>query len=395
MSTGSWWPGARLVAGRALAEGGSSKSWRIVTLLMLLAGLAVAIVPRLLGSQTPQYTLGVVGDVPAGLSTQLQGAAALGDFTVNIATYPDAAAAEQAVRDGDADAALVETDGAGTLYVSADGSATFPAIVSQAVLADRITTTLQGYGLSATEIAAIRATPPPEQVPVGKVANEGRAAVGMVVGIVLYLTLILTGTTIATAVATEKTTRISEVLLAVLRPTQLLVGTVIGVGVLGLAQVAAVGVPAGIAVLTGSSFDLPTAAVGDIALGLVWFVLGICVYAFLFAAMATLVQKVTEVGSAILPVNVLLIGSYLLAVIVTIQDPNSPVSVAASLFPFSAPLVMPVRWASGLVPAWQLGLAFVLAAGAAVGLALLASRIYARGLTLSGRRVKLREAISG
>jgi ABC-2 type transport system permease protein len=235
--------------------------------------------------------------------------------------------------------------------------------------------------------------PPPEQVPLGRVADEGRAGVGFAVGIVLYISLLLTGTTIATAVATEKTTRISEVLLAVLKPTQLLVGTVIGVGILGLIQVAALGIPAAIGLLSGTSFDLPPGAAVDITLGFVWFGLGIGLYAFLFAAMATLVQKVTEVGSAIMPINAVIIGSYLLAVIVTVQDPNSVASVVASVFPLSAPLVIPVRWASGLVPYWQLVLAMVLVAAAAVGLALLASRIYARGVATTGRRVRLLEAV--
>jgi ABC-2 type transport system permease protein len=229
---------------------------------------------------------------------------------------------------------------------------------------------------------------------VGRVADEGRAAVGFVVGIVLYLALILTGTSISAAVALEKSTRISEVLLAVLRPTQLLVGTVLGVGVLGLTQIAAIAVPAAVGVATGTDLDLPVSAAGDIALGVVWFVLGMLMYAFVFAALATLVEKVTEVNTATLPVNVLLIGSYLLAVTVTVRDPNSWASVAASLVPFSAPLVMPIRWASGLVPVWQLVLAMGLVAATAVGLALLASRIYARGLTLSGRRIKLREVLT-
>jgi ABC-2 type transport system permease protein len=394
MSSGSWWAGTRLVAGRALGEGWSSKSWRIVTALMLLTGLAIVIVPRLLGDERPSYTLATEEQqAPAGLEVQLQSAAALGNFDVELITVPDAAAAESVVRDGRADAALAATGERGTLYVAADGGGTFPAIVSQVVLAARITDALRGYGLDQDQVAQIQATPPPEQVPVGRVADEGRAGVGFAVGIVLYVSLILSGTTIATAVATEKTTRISEVLLAVLRPTQLLVGTVLGVGILGLIQVAALAVPAAGGLLAGSDLDLPSSAAIDISLGFVWFLMGICLYAFVFAAMATLVQKVTEVGTAIMPVNVVLIGSYLLAVIVTVQDPNSPVSTAASLFPLSAPLVMPVRWASGLVPGWQLVLAMVLTLAAAVGLALLASRIYARGLTMTGRRVKLREAI--
>jgi ABC-2 type transport system permease protein len=81
-------------------------------------------------------------------------------------------------------------------------------------------------------------------------------------------------------------------------------------------------------------------------------------------------------------------------VTVTVSDPNSWASVAASLFPLSAPLVMPIRWASGLVPGWQLVLAMGVAAATAGLLALFASRIYARGLSRTGRRLKLREVLS-
>ena len=63
----SWWSGTRLVAGRALREGWSSKSWRVVTILMLTAGLAIVIVPRMLGGDTPRYTLATVGESPAGV----------------------------------------------------------------------------------------------------------------------------------------------------------------------------------------------------------------------------------------------------------------------------------------------------------------------------------------
>ena len=394
MDGGTWWSGTLLVAGRSLVEGVSSRSWRVVTALMLLLGLAVVVVPRLVGEQDVTYRLATVGETDAGLAAPLQAAAGAGGFEVDFAVVADADAAEQAVREGDVDVAVAGTGADTTLYVRSDNFSTFPALVSQAVLAQTTTASLADAGLSPAQITAIQATPPPEQVSVGRVADEGRAAVGFVVGIILYLALILTGTSIAAAVALEKSTRISEVLLAVLRPTQLLVGTVLGVGALGLTQIAAIAVPAGIGVATGTDLDLPSSATGDIVLGVAWFVLGLLLYAFVFAALATLVEKVTEVNTATLPVNVVLIGSYVLAVTVTVRDPNSWASVASSLFPLSAPLVMPVRWASGLVPVWQLALAMGLVAATAVGLALLASRIYARGLTLSGRRVRLREVLT-
>ncbi len=389
-----WWAGTRLVAGRALREGTASRSWRVVTVVMLLLGLAVVVVPRLVGDQQVTYTIATIGDPPPLLREQLDALATSGDVEVTVLTVRNADVAKQAVQSGDADVAVVGTGPDVRLLVSTDLTGTFPALVSQAVLNQATSDALRAAGLDPAQIAAVQSTPPPEQVPVGPVADEGRAGVGFVVGIVLYLALILTGTGIATAVATEKSTRISEVLLAVLRPTQLLVGTVLGMGALGLMQIGALAVPAGIGLAAGDGVDLPASASGDVALGVVWFVLGLLLYAFVFAALATLVEKVTEVNTATLPVNVVLIGSYLLAVTVTVRDPNSWGSVLASLFPLSAPLVMPTRWASGLVPPWQLGLAMLLVAVTALGLALLASRIYARGLTLSGRRVRLREVLT-
>lgn len=389
------WSGVRLVAGRVITEGLASKSWRIMTALMLLVGLAVVVVPRLVGDEPTRYTLASVGDLPDPLLSQLQATAAAGEFELTVTAVPDVDAARAAVRDGDADAALTEEGPAGRLYVAAQQAGTFPVLVSQAVVSLTLTERLAAAGLSPDQIEGIRATPPPEQVPVGRVADEGRAGVGLVVGIVLYLALILAGTTIATAVATEKSTRISEVLLAVLRPRQLLVGTVLGVGVLSLSQIAALVVPAMAGVVTSDALDLPAAAAADVLLGVLWFAAGLLLYAFAFAALGALVDKPTDVGSATMPANVVLIGSYVLAVTVTTTDPNSWASVSASLFPLSAPLVMPVRWASGLVPGWQLVLALVLTVAAAVWLARFAAQIYARGLAQSGRRVSLREVLSG
>ncbi|MCU0300275.1 MAG: ABC transporter permease [Candidatus Nanopelagicales bacterium] len=387
--------GVRLVAGRAIAEAWASRSWRIITGVSVLIGIALVVVPRLLGGGTTQYTLATVGEAPPGLLAALQAAGEAGEFAVTVRTVPDAAAAEALLRDGDADAALTGVAPGSTLYVAERADRTFPALVSQAALSLAITDQLAQAGLSPDEIAAIQATPPPVQVPVGRVADEGRAGVGFVSGILLYLALILTGTAIATAVATEKSSRISEVLLTALRPTQLLVGTVLGVGLLGLAQIAAIAVPAAIGLAAGGGIDLPASTTGDILLALAWFVLGLGMYAFVFAALGALVDKPTEVGAATMPANLVLVASYMFAVIVTIQDPNGWASTAASIFPVSAPLVMPIRWASGLVPPWQLVLAMALVAITAVALALVASRIYARGLTRTGRRITLREVLAG
>ena len=226
--------------------------------------------------------------------------------------------------------------------------------------------------------------------------DEGRAGAGFAVGIVLYTALIFAGTAIATTVAMEKSTRISEVLLAVLRPSQVLVGTVVAVGTVTLLQLLVLAAPLAVAVQVTDKIGLPPVAAGDIGLAVAWFVLGFMLYAFLFAAAAALVDKITEVNSAILPVTMTLIVGYVLSVIVvTPRTRSGGWSVAASIFPLTAPLAMPIRWASGEVPVWQLVLAMALTAATAVLLVSVASSIYRRALLITGRRVRLREVIGG
>jgi ABC-2 type transport system permease protein len=395
MSRHGWWTGTSRVSGRALREGLSSRTWRVVTGVMLLLGLAVIVVPRLIGQDATTYTLATVGAPSVTLRAQLQAAGEAGDFKVEILATDDADSAEQAVRDGDAEVALVLGQPTSTLFVDSLRAGPLPAIVSQAVVTESITQALADSGLSPSQIADIQQTPAPEQVPVGRAQDESRAGVGFGVGIVIYLALILAGTGVATAVATEKTTRVSEVLLTVLRPTQMLVGTVAGVGALGLIQVTALAVPVVLGLTTSGRFEIPPEASGDVLLGVVWFVLGMLEYAFVFAALAALVEKVSEVGTATIPVNVVLVGSYLVAVVVTAQDPSSVVSVIASLFPLSSPLVMPVRWATGFVPPWQLVLSMSLVVVASVVLARFAASVYALGIVSTGQRLRLRQLRTG
>jgi ABC-2 type transport system permease protein len=194
-------------------------------------------------------------------------------------------------------------------------------------------------------------------------------------------------------VAMEKSTRISEVLLAILRPSQVLVGTVMAVGTATLVQLLVLATPVAVAVRVTDKIGVPAIAAGDIGLAVAWFVLGFALYAFLFAAAAALVNKITEVNSAILPVSVTLVASYIVALAVVAPNPSAGWSVVASMFPLTAPLVMPVRWASGQVPIYQLLLAMVLTVATAVLLVSVASSIYRRALLITGHRVRVREMI--
>ncbi len=306
----------------------------------------MVIVPRLLGDDEPTYTLATVGEASAPVRAQLDAASETAEFAVAYLPKGGAQEVELAVREGDATVGLAGS----TMFVRTDAPGSFPVLVAQAVVAEQSAAMLLDAGLTPEQLAEVTSIPPPEQVEVGPVQDEGRAGVGFIVGIVLYLAIVISGNVIANNVGIEKSTRIAEVLLAVLRPSQILVGNVLGIGLQTLVQLLVLSVPIIAALTVTDGLDLPSAAAADIALALAWFVLGFFIYAFLFAAAAALVDKVSEVSSVITPVTTFLVVAYLAAIIVVPQDPGSALSVFLSMFPLTSPMAMPVRWSSGTVP---------------------------------------------
>jgi ABC-2 type transport system permease protein len=385
---GTWWKGTRLVFERGLVENLRSKSFKVVTGLLLLLSIAAVTLPQLFRDDTTTYTLATVGDAPADLVATLNAAGDAGAFDVEYVTRDNPQQLRQAVRDG---AATVGFSG-DTLYAAAIDAGTFPVVVAQAAVTLETTRTLAEAGLSPQQVAQVQSIRPPEQFTVAAVEDEGRATVGFAVGIVLMLALLFAGTAIATTVALEKCTRISEVLLAVLRPSQILVGTVLSVGTVTFSQLVVLAAPLAIAVRVTDKIG-PSIAAGDIALAIAWFLLGFALYAFLYAASGALVGKVTEVDVAVRPIALAIFAGYFVATFIVMEDPQGVWSVLASIFPITAPLAMPVRWASGEVPTYQLLLAMALTAGTAVAFVALASAVYRRALLITGQRLRFRDVI--
>jgi ABC-2 type transport system permease protein len=385
---GSWWRGTRLVAGRSITENLRSKTFKIVTAALLLISVAGVVVPQLLEQDETSYTLATIGRT-AEVAAAVDRAAEAAGLDVAYLARDDEDAVVRAVEDGEADAGLAGD----VLYTPQRGESTFPVLVSQSVVAIAVSQHLADAGLSPDQVAGLQEIRPPEQVVVGGAEDAGRADAGFLVGIVLYLAVTFAGSAIATAVATEKSTHISEVLLAVLRPSQVMVGTVLAVGAVTLGQLLILTTPLAVAVRYTDSIGLPATAGADIAMAVVWFLLGFLLYAFLFAAAGALVNKMNEVSATITPITLILLTGYLIGVFVTTSDSEGPASVAASLFPFTAPLVMPIRWAAGDVPGYQLVLAMLFTAATAALLAGVASTVYRRALLITGRRAKLREVV--
>lgn len=90
----AWWRGTQLVAGRALGQNLRSRSFKVVTALLLLLSIAVIVVPRLLTDQAPTYTLATIGTADPALVAHLDAAARSGQFTVRYTVRTDQAAVQ-------------------------------------------------------------------------------------------------------------------------------------------------------------------------------------------------------------------------------------------------------------------------------------------------------------
>jgi ABC-2 type transport system permease protein len=138
----------------------------------------------------------------------------------------------------------------------------------------------------------------------------------------------------------------------------------------------------------------PALGIDAVLAYLVWFLLGFLLCATGYATLAALVSRPEEVQSAVVPIALVQIGSYLPAYL-ALANPDSLVVTVASVVPPFSPILMPVRISGGDVPAWQIGIALAVTAAAIAGLTWLAGRIYANSGMRIGTRVRFIDAFRG
>jgi ABC-2 type transport system permease protein len=207
------------------------------------------------------------------------------------------------------------------------------------------------------------------------------------VSILLYILLLTLMIQVANGTAIEKANRISEVLLAIVRPRALLFGKVIGVGIIGVLTLLGGVVPVVVKLVAGG--DLPDGLAGAMAGGGAWFALGIALYLTLAGALGALVERQEEAGSAVAPLAMILIGSYLVAQ----SAPDSPVARVLAYIPLSSPLVMPSRLALGEASGVEMVISLALLLAAVVVVGRVGATVYRRAVVRTGRRLKLREVL--
>jgi ABC-2 type transport system permease protein len=244
-----------------------------------------------------------------------------------------------------------------------------------------------------------------------KITDEGRGGSGLAgtifgfgVAFLLYMSIILYGQNILRGVLEEKTTRVAEVVVSSVSPDILLAGKVIGVGAVGLTQMAVwvgssvlfweqrVKVFKAIGVNNMPQMSFPTID-PLVAVALVlFFILGYTFYASLFAAVGAMVSSQEEAQQASQPVLMMLVFS-IIFVQPVMTNPTGQLALVMSYLPFSAPIIMPMRMTATPVPPMEIIGSLLGVAVACVAATWLAARIYRVGLLMYGKRPSVRELL--
>lgn len=378
-----------LVARRELQARLLSKAFVVSLAVTVAIVFGVFGIGSLLGDDDP-VRIGIVGDAPAAAEDGLAQIAALRDTEVEVTEIATRDAAVTAIEDGDIDAAVV-----GGELVMRETDDDVVALVTPAWQQASLLDAMGDSGLDPTEVeTALGAAAPLQVVELEPDPDaDAKGAVAFASVILLFISIQIAGSYIMLGVFEEKSSKVVELVLSSVRARDLLAGKVIGVGVIGLAQVAALaGSVLAAAAVFGSS-ALPVLSGSLVAAALVWFLLGYVLYGAIFAAGASLAPRQEDAQSTMSPISVVLMLSYFAAVF-SAASPDSVAARIISWLPISAPFTMPGRMASGDAPAWEVAGSMALTALAALGVLLLAERIYVRSVIHTDRTLGWREAWS-
>lgn len=260
-----------------------------------------------------------------------------------------------------------------------------------------------------------------------KLTEEGTAGdsalassmLGYIAGFIIYLAVFIYGSVVMQGVLEEKQSRVIEVMVSSVRPFDLLMGKVLGIGAVGLIQMAIWGGMIFIALAAGGSIatlfmnpsdlglpmDASQEAMLDAAgfalpevsfMVFVWFLLfflgGYLFYASLFAAIGSAVEQQQDAQSLLIPVTMPIILAFIFITFL-IENPNGPMAVILSMIPLFSPILMVVRLAVTEVPLWEVALSFLLLVGSFVGAVWVSARIYRVGILMYGKKANLRDLV--
>lgn len=215
--------------------------------------------------------------------------------------------------------------------------------------------------------------------------------------LIIYITILLYGVGVMRGVIEEKQSRIVEVLLSSVRPFQLMLGKLLGIGLVGLTQYAVwaisallISTLAAAPAFAMGAFKFPSISLSLLFFFVLYFLLGYFLYATLYAGVGALVSSEEDGQQMQIPVTMLIVIPMVFSSAI-LRNPNSTLSVALSMIPFFSPVAMFMRICLQQPPAWQIALSIFLLLGTILGAVWLAAKIYRIGILMYGKRPTLPE----
>ncbi len=378
----------RLMAGREITTRTQQKSFRIGLAVTLLIIAVVALLPRFLGGHATTYDLALVGDDVRPVSAAVAQLADQRHQKVRV-HQTSAAEAQQKVRDGKWDAALIN----GTQIIARSANSDATQLLQGAYQSVAASQRLQQAGLDPAKVSVALAVPA-LRVDAVKSDTSKRQTIATITIVALFAQLIGFVSWVAMGVVEEKTSRVIELILSAVRPWQLLTGKLVGIGVVALAQLLAMAVVGLVVATAAGGVELPSGTVGAVAISVGWFVLAFAFFCGLAAALASLVSRQEEVSGVLSPVTGILMVSYFLGFI-AVGSPDSTVAKIISVVPPVSAISMPARMVNGSVPFLQVALAVLLMVMATVAVVAIGAKIYRAAVLHTGGKVGLRTAWKG
>jgi ABC-2 type transport system permease protein len=391
----SRWRSIWLVARREIVERGRSRGFVLSVLFTTVLVVGSFVVPALLFGDEEATRIGVVDPAPPALGTQVQAIAGQFDLTVELATYANEAAADAALQAGDIQAVVqVPSDlsDAGRIRFHEEADQAIAQIVSAAVVALRMDAVLQASGVDAGSLLAAQQLPAVDALDPETEADQARFIVANIGAVLILVGIFSFGFTVLTGVVEEKQSRVVEVVLSTVRARDLLMGKVLGIGILGIVQLAVFVAAALIAALATDRLVLPATTPGAIVLLAIWFVLGYALYSTALGFLGALASRMEEASNASTPVTMIAMISYFVAIFAVINDPSGPVAVVATFLPPSAPFVVPLRAAFDAISMPEILLSIGVTVVGIWVLFVVGARVYAGAVLQTAGRMKLRDA---
>lgn len=377
-----------LVARREFVTQVRSRSFVIGLVITLVLFAGIGLLTTFIAGQASNNSLGLTPETQA-LRPALEAVAQQQGQTLEV----------RAVSDGDGRAA-VDGDELDALLTGSAGD--YQLLGRDAVdsgLEALVTAAVQQQALVTAGVDLARITQQSQVAvdtlqPVDPNAGE-QLGIAIVGTILLFVSLSGYGALVATGVVEEKQSRVVELLLATIKPWQLLAGKVLGLGAVGLLQLVILG---GIGVVTASLtgvLTVPGAAAGMFGMVVLWYLIGFFLFAALYAAVGSTVSRQEELNTVVTPLVFVLLIPFILVLNLLPGDPRNPLAAVLSFIPFFSQTVMPARYALGVAPLWEVGVSAAIALVAIVVVVRVAARVYENSILRTGSRVSLREALRG